>query len=181
MADINDLIKKLQGIKQKLPDVALKTATSISLAAKALAERTIRDQGFGALYSLRGIPAFLLEGKELSQRGKKFIEAKMKADEYVAWSGLRQAEGLQIGFVDLAYSNEMWRGMFPRQAVEKQPGKFIAPLGHNNQDGQNKMNWNRARYGDFIGKVLTGDNFEAMVTVAREEFTRFLDQEFSTP
>lgn len=192
MPTLADLKKKLQEMQQKVPAIMLEAATSVSLAGKALAERTIRDKGFGEQYSKEKIPVWFLKGKELNAAGKQYIESreelpkkkrKLKTIEQItekdladgmgSWGDFRKAQGLQTSFVDLGYSNEMWRGMFPREAFQ-QGSRYIAPLAHNNKAGQDKMNWNRDRYGDFIGKVLTGDNFTAMGNVAVDEVYRLL-------
>ena len=38
------------------------------------------------------------------------------------------------------------------------------------------MNWNYERYGDFIGKVLTGDNLDTLYNVAYDELVRLMDE-----
>lgn len=191
MPTIAELKEKLQNVKANLPQYLLEAATSVSLTGKALAERTIKDKGFGEQYSQQEIPVWFMEGKELNAAGKTYIESKKPkkgkvkqkklediterdlVDGMGNWGEFRKAQGLQAGFVDLSYSNEMWSGMFPREAFQKGT-QYLAPLAHNNKEGQNKMNWNRDRYGDFIGKTLTGDNFEKMAEVAVDEVYRLI-------
>lgn len=173
MATIKDLIEKLEKVKSELPTYLLEVATSVSLTGKALSERTIKDKGFGEQYSESKVPAWFMDGKELNAGGKSFIKNKKKQNEPTNWKEFRAAQGLETVFVDLSYSNEMWSGMFPQEAYQE-GNKFIAPLGHNNRTGQNKMNWNRDRYGDFIGKAITGDNFDKMAEVAVDEVYRLI-------
>jgi hypothetical protein len=158
-------------IERSLPEIA----TSVSLTAKALAERTIKEKGFGAVYSTSELPAFWFQGKESTQRGASFIENKIKKDEGMAWRDLREAEGLQTEHVDLTFTGEMFAGMYPDDPVVE-GNRVIAPLGHTNKEGQKKMNYNRDRYGDFIGKVLVGDNFDSMVKVATAEVIRIIQR-----
>lgn len=174
MADLSELKAKYEAIKADLPNILSQVATSVSLSGKALAERTIKDKGFGEMYSNTKVPAWFMTGKELNASGKNFIDRKKKDKELTNWKEFREAQGLQTGVVDLSYSNEMWSGMFPQEPYQ-QGERFIAPLGHNNKAGQDKMNWNRDRYGDFVGKALTGDNFDKLANVATEETMRLIN------
>lgn len=172
MASLEDLKKKLIDIRNDLPNIMLEAATSMSLTGKALAEREIKDQGFGEMYSNTKVPAWFMTGKELNAGGRTFIERKKAEKEPTNWKEFREAQGLQSGYVDLSYSNEMWSGMFPQKPY--QAGTlFIAPLGHNNRAGQDKMNWNRDRYGDFMGKALRSKH-DQMAEVATAEIVRLI-------
>lgn len=177
MRTLADLKARLQDIQNDLPNIMKEVATTVSLSGKAIAERAIKDKGFGEQYSNTKVPAWFMDGKELNASGSTFIARKKKAktpsDRLTNWKEFREAQGLQTGHVDLSYANEMWSGMFPQETYQKGT-LFIAPLGHNNRAGQNKMNWNRDRYGDFIGKVLTGSNFEQMAEIAVEETLRLI-------
>jgi hypothetical protein len=175
MPTLEELRAKLHTIRDQIPSILLEVATSVALTGKALSERTIKDKGFGEMYSSNKVPAWFMTGKELNATGAAFIDKKLKGktkeEQLTNWKEFRAAQGLQTGYVDLSYDNEMWSGMFPRDAYQKGT-EYLAPLAHNNTEGQNKMNWNRDRYGDFIGKVLSGENFDIMGNVAIEEFTR---------
>lgn len=173
MPDISVLQEQLkrleEAVRLKLPDVAV----LISLTAKAFAERTIKDKGFGEVYSQTTIPAWFLEGKELNNAGANFIAKKKKAKEETNWSELRAAQGLQVGHVDLSYSNKMWAGMQPEEPQE-QGGIIRAPLAGGNVETQNKMNWNFERYGDFIGEALTPENFQVMLQMIYDEIIQVI-------
>ena len=69
----------------------------------------------------------------------------------------------------------MWASMFP-QDVEIVGMVYTAPLGSNNKEGQSKMNWNFDRYGDFVGRALSGDNLELLYGVALDELSRLIDE-----
>ena len=185
--DFSLLIKAFEEARDALDAVLPDVATSVSLAAKGFSQRTIMERGFGETYSSGEIPIYFLTGftgkngitynpKTKSKRGDKFLEGKKKQGENtVSYSDLRQAEGLQINFVDLTFSGEMWRNMFPREVIVE-GNYYIAPLGCNTKDGQNKLNWNYERYGNFFAKVLTGDNLKLMYDVANAELERFLQE-----
>ena len=180
MAEFKELIEKFKAIRDALPEVLPDVATSMSLTAKAIAERTIKDKGFGELYSDTEVPAWFFKGKELNKRGANYIltlenEATDDEPAKTNWGEFRQAQGLQSKYVDLSYSNKMWAGMYP-QDVMINLFTYVAPLGANNTEAQNKMNWNYDCYGDFLGKALTGDGEDALYKVAFDELVRLLDE-----
>lgn len=178
--DLGALLQLMKQIKAELPEILGKTAESMAGTAKAVAMLTIEKEAILGRYSSGMVPAYLLQGEELNARGTSFLAKKMKAktpqDKLTNWAQFRAAQGLQTDHVDLTYSGEMWRGLLP------QPYKFdgnivYSELAHNNKDGQDKLNWNRKRYGNFVMKALnTGDNQEAIKEVLNEEIRRFLSK-----
>ena len=181
MAEFKELILAFKAVRDALPEVLPQAATSVSMAGKALAERTVKDKGFGEEYSTTKVPAWFMKGKELNKRGANYItglEKRASKEDKLAlsnWGDFRQAQGLQINYVDLTYSGEMWRGLFP-QDVQIEGFSYIAPLGSTTVAGQKKLNWQYERYGNFFAKVLTGDNLDAMYKVAFDELVRLLDE-----
>ena len=172
--DFKDLIHIFEAVRDALDEVLPQAATSVSLAAKGLAQKTIQERGFGETYSTNEIPIWFMTGRGKSKRGEAFLEAeKKKGRTTAAYYEFRQAEGLQTKFVDLTFSGEMWRGMFPRE-VEVQGNYYIAPLGCNTKAGQDKLNWQYERYGNFFADVLKGDNLKKMYQVANDEIYRLL-------
>lgn len=199
MADISEFKKRLKEIEeavlQKAPDIAI----TLTLSAKALAERNIKDRGFGAKYSINKIPAWFLHGKELNQKGTKFLQDRGvdagtgaqgepkkkrrkkgetadpgKFDKMTNWGEFRQAQGLQTDHVDLSYSNKMFANMQPVR-VEQKGDIYLAPLGATNTEARDKMNWNRDRYGDFIGKALTEEDRNTLTDVVVGEVVAIID------
>jgi len=198
MPDFHEVKKRLEEIRQavrnSLPDIA----TKISLSAKAIAERRIKDEGFGEMYSQNKIPAWFLHGKELNQSGTKFLEQHGvnaageqgepkkkrrkkkgdpdpgKFDKLTNWGEFRAAQGLQNSHVDLSYSNKMWANTQPKDPEEE--GDIVrAPLAATNVEAQNKLNWNRDRYGDFIGKALKPEDFNLLGELAINEILAILE------
>lgn len=182
MKDINELIATLKQVQQGLPQAFGLAAESMAATGKAIAQLTIEKDPILGKYSDSKVPAYFLEGKELNGAGTSFLASKMdEKDEkkrVTTWKEFRAAQGLQTSHVDLTYTGEMWRGLLP-QPWKEQNGQFTSALAHNNQDGQDKLNWNRRRYGDFISKALnTDDNKELLKGVAEEELARFLSNYF---
>lgn len=177
--DISIMIAKLKEFRDTLPAVLPDVAVSVSMAGKAIAERAIKDKGFGKAYSTTQVPAWFFKGKQLNNRGLTYLnklEDAATEDEPATstWGEFRKAQGLQTDYVDLTYSGKMWAGMFP-QDVQVTLFDYVAPLGNNSTEGQNKMNYNYERYGDFIGKMLTGDNMDLLYDVAYDELVRLMD------
>lgn len=168
MANIDELREKLKFLLQNLPEMAKPVATEMSLTGKALAERIIKDKGFGKEYSDTQLPNWFLKGKGLNKKGEKAVTKGAQT-----WKEVRKEAGLQIDYVDLSYSNEMWRGMLPQEPIVN-GATVVAPLAHNNTAGQNKMDWNRARYGDFIGAVLKEEQRDLIAEVGTDGLARIV-------
>jgi hypothetical protein len=191
MADIAALQERLKQIKEavmaKLPDIA----GVLAISAKALAERNIKENGFGANYSTNRIPVWFLEGKELNQSGLAFLQQKKKKDQQgthqqdgikyypsdygTNWREFRAAQGLPVANVDLSYTNMMWANMQPVQ-IEQRARIVRALLGGTNVETQNKMNWNRDRYGDFVQKGLRPEDRDTLQTVVTDEINSIIQQ-----
>lgn len=161
MADLTDLKNKLVRVRDNLPKLLVEASQEFTLNVKASAERNIRDKGVGKYSENKYSPGTFL-GQELNSQGRTFLEdliAKGKKDKdgnieieeenYISYAEFRQAQGLQAAYVDLSYSNEMWRGMLPAPTIVR-GDQYITTLQHNNSEGQSKMNANFNRYGDFI-------------------------------
>lgn len=159
-----------QSLYDRLPGIAVLMTTT----AKALAERLVRDEGFKAVYSSETFPAYLLKGKEKSGAGLKRIEEAIDNEEEMNWADLRRAEGLPTSHVNLSYTNKMWAGMSPREPYWSN-NIIYAPLGGNNEEVIDKMNWNKARYGDFIGKVLSKRELDLLAEVVMDEIKKVID------
>lgn len=199
MPDLNDLKKRLQMLREemvkRMPDIA----ATLTLSAKAMAERKIVDEGFGRKYSENKVPAWFLHGKEINAKGTKFLadrgvgtdgkqgdakkkRRKKKGDpdpgsfsKLTNWKEFREAQGLQTEHVDLHYSNQTFANMQPVKIVQE-GNVVMAPLGATNVEAQNKMNWNRDRYGDFIGKALDEKAREQLTEVVIGEVAKVVDQ-----
>lgn len=184
-----------EAMRKKLPDIA----ATMSISAKAIAERKIKNAGFGRTYSTTQVPAFLFAGKELNAQGTKWLEnhgvtsdgkqgegkkkrRKKKSDpdpgsydKTTNWGEFRGAQGLQNQFVDLSYSNKMWANIQPVR-VEQKGDLYLAPLGGTNTEAVNKMNWNRDRYGDFIGKMIEEPERDALGNLVIREVEEVISQ-----
>ena len=175
MPDISELRQQIQkleeAIRLKLPEVA----TLISLSAKAFAERNIKETGFGEVYSHNEVPAWFFRDKELNKIGETFINQKIKDRKGTNWQELRAAQGLQTQHVDLTYRGTMWAGMLPEEPFWEND-VVRAPLAGGNREVQNEMNWNRDRYGDFLGKALTPENFISLLQVAYDEIIHLIEE-----
>ena len=172
MPTLRDLINNLKAIEKELPEILRQSATVMAHDGKALAERIIIDKGFGESYSTNEIPSYWLYGKELNASGKTYLDNL--EGEGTNWGEFRKAQGRQNGHVDLNYSTRMWKGMRPDE-VQQNGNIFICFMGHNDNEGRNKMNWNFDRYGDFIGKALIGQE-DVLFEIAEENIFKLLEK-----
>ena len=175
---ISELIQALKKLDESIDNVLLQTASVMAEDAVGLANSIIVEQGFGATYSQKTVPAFFFYGKELKASGKKYIESLEDNPESdgTNWGDFRKAQGRQNAFVDLNYSTKMWGGMRPDEP-QKVGSTYFCFIGHNNREGRDKMNWNFERYGDFIGKALE-DQEDILREVAEENIRQILDSLF---
>lgn len=154
MPTIDDLIKNIQQTRYELEAQLPRIAEELANSTKVLAERNINDFGFGYEYSEKEVPAYYFLDKAINQAGRDGVKKKAKEGEGLSWGGFREMQGLESDHVTLNYSNEMWKGMLIVRS-EVTGKKYISYLGHTNQAGQDKMNWNFERYGNFILDSLT--------------------------
>jgi hypothetical protein len=177
MPDISELQRQIREARQAVLNALPEIATENAINAKALAERKIRQVGFGAKYSGNRVPAFYFIGEELNAQGRKYLEDKIKKDEKethvqdgvkfysedngLTWGEFRKAQGLQADHVDLGYTNKMWAGLVP-EAPFYQEGKIICRLAGNSVEVINKLSWNYKHYGDFFAKVFGPPELQAL-------------------
>lgn len=175
MPDFRDIKKRFDEIREAVKAQLPTIATQLTLSAKALAERRIKDQGFGEMYSINKIPAWFLHGKELNKGGSTFLEGlSKKGIKLTNWGEFRAAQGLPTDHVDLSYTNKMWANMQPQEPTEEN-GIVSAPLAATNAEAQNKMNWNKERYGDFIGRALLPEDFGTLSEFVAGEIISILE------
>lgn len=171
MATTEDLKKKLQDLQNNLATVLSPVAKLVSGTGKTIVENTILNQGFGAEYSDTQLPSWFNKKSTLNKKSTKQMNKKPTN----SWKEIRQAAGLQTAYVDLNFSAEMWRGIQPQTPYME--GKLLlAPLAHNNVAGQKKMDWNRARYGDFFFKVLEGENMDYLNKLGVDEAGKIINE-----
>lgn len=181
MASLEDFKERLKNLEAAIQVEFPKIVTTIALSAKALAERRIREQGFGKKYSTKKIPAFFFKGKELNASGRTFLEGLEEGEKteeellgLTNWGEFRAAQGLQNDHVDLGYTNKMWASIAPGEVtvVDK---VYTCLLGSTNEEGRKKMDWNFARYGDFISAGLNDDDRKILSDIQASEIKRVID------
>lgn len=145
---LEDFIRKLgefeQDLQRLLPQYIAKAGRAYLVARK----EEIMKRGVGS-YSRKKYNASWLKGKELTSAGLSFLEAKMDKKEKTNWAGLRQAEGLQISYVDLYYSGHMWNSTIVSKKQVSALTYYVVIAGRSKK-AQAKLDANRERYGDFL-------------------------------
>lgn len=173
--DLQDLKQAIENARREIEAQLPAIAENVANSTKTIAERNINDFGFGAEYSQKQVPAFFFYDKALNQAGRDIVKKKIEDNEGLSWGGFREAQGLPADHVTLNYSNRMWGGIVIIRS-EKTGQKFIAYLGHTNREGQDKMNWNYERYGNFIIESLTFKDKKFLTNLAGNKVTGILKQ-----
>lgn len=189
MPTIADLQRQIKSAREQLLAALPELAIENTINGKSLAERKIREVGFGAKYSNNRVPAWYFLGEQKSKAGEAYILKKQAYDEKnaktvdgekvyaedagVTWAELRQAEGLQTEHVDLGFTNKMWAGLVP-EAPYFEGGKIICQLAGTNVEVINKLSWNFQHYGDFFAKVLGPKEIEMMTLVLADRVRAIL-------
>lgn len=189
MPDINELLRRIKQVKADFKNALPELAVLNALEGKALAERKIRQIGFGAKYSNNRVPAWYFLGEWKSKAGEAFVKKKMEYDEKnakvvdgekvfaddagITWAELRQAEGLQVDHVDLGFTNKMWAGLVP-EAPYFEGAKIVCQLAGNSVEVINKLSWAFQHYGDFFAKVLTEKEIDILTASLAERASLIL-------
>lgn len=153
MLTVLDAIRRIGQFEKELitamPGIS-KEVSGLFLAAKI---SQIRRTGIGN-YSKSVYSASLLKGKELNASGRSFLDSKIRRKEKTNWAGLRAAQGLQIGFVDVYYSGQMLNttGIIRNNTVSY---RFYCIIGGRNQESRDKLSANQKRYGNFLTPDLS--------------------------
>lgn len=186
MPSLDDLRARIRQCEEQIRAQLPNLAEALTLTAKAMAERRIKNEGIGETYSTNPIPAWFFHGKELNNSGltwlkqhgvnakgeageathrngkkRKKKEAEQKIDRMGTWGEFRAAQGLQNSHKDWSYSNKMWAGMGVL-GVEIKGDVYTAPLGGLNKEAQDKMNWARDASGDIISKALKPEDRDVL-------------------
>jgi hypothetical protein len=184
MPDVSVLIKQIRQARTDLENALPELAIRNTINGKALAERKIREIGFGAKYSNNRVPAWYFLGEWKSKAGEAYVLNKQAYDEKnakivdgekiyaddagVTWAEMRQAEGLQSDHVDLGFTNKMWAGLIPEEPYFE-GGKIVCRLAGNTVEVINKLSWNFKHYGDFFSKVFTETEVNILAAALAEE------------
>jgi hypothetical protein len=167
-----ELRARLKALKANMQNAFEDIATEMANSGKSLAERAIISRGLpGEKYSTADVPAFWLMDKALNAKGRKFL--KSQAQDGTNWGELRAAQGLPNDKVDLYYSGEMWKNIAVVR-IERKDGKVLAILGGKIEASQNKLDWNRDRYGEFILENIRAADRKFIKKVAEDKIAQII-------
>lgn len=169
--EVDEFMRNLDSALNKCAAEMEPVMVEAALNAKAILVRRIQREGFSSKYSSNKIPTYFLKGfkgkdgkiyppKYLNASGKAFLEAEEKRQyelnkrtdsnfrARVSWASFRQAQGLQVQFVDLTYTGKMLQNW-------RLPGSYREDLkvggyvGGTDDETKNKLKWNKRRYPNF--------------------------------
>lgn len=148
MLYVQDAIRRIDQFTEEL--ITNMPAISTDVAGLFLVAKIeqIRKIGIGT-YSSNVYGASFLKGKQLSSAGESFLEGKIKRKEKTNWSQLRQAESLQVAFVDVTYSGQML-GSTGIELSQNSGRIFYSIIGGRNDEAKKKLYYNYFRYGRFL-------------------------------
>jgi hypothetical protein len=151
MASVKAFTERLKALRQAIEAKAPDMLQTMALTSKSLVQERIQREGIGD-YSTKLVPSWFMYGRERNQRGAKYLEDinKLPSSERLTnWGNFRRAQGLQADYVDLNYTGRMWGGLILQQ-ITKSGTKYIARLGGSDNEVDEKLYYNTARYGEFL-------------------------------
>ena len=143
-------------IKQQLRQAAPRIVQTMALSGLALVTLRIQRDGLpGKTYSTKDFPLFWFTNKALNAAGNAWLAGKKKRtgaerkSDPANWGGFRRAQGLPSNTVNLTYTGGMFR------ALHALPGSgsgtlYTAAIAASDSESTAKMQYNMARYGDFL-------------------------------
>lgn len=149
MRTIKDLQTRLIQLKEEVRASLEPIAIEMANSAKTLAERNIKGHG--------------VEGAAYSY----------------SYSRFKAKKGKQAAFVDLTYTNDMWRNVGVVRTVKIEEGKVVALLGGTTPSAADKMGWNEEKYSSFIENNLSNEDKRLLNEIIqrkiRQTIKRILD------
>jgi len=181
---IDQFIQKLERMEQQITESLVEISEEAALNTKALVIKRIQEDGIGS-YSTKKIPAYLMMedkatvrlDKTKSNAGINFIKKKAAEkdpkDRLLNWADIRDAEGLQTDHVDLTFTGEMFRNLHII-GTNVQSGRVTTILGGTHREAQQKLEWNVARYGNFLQP--TPQEKAMIIAIVKKRFQEKINQ-----
>lgn len=170
MASLADRARRA---KQQLLLAAPRLVLTYAADGLALVRLRIQRDGLpGRTYSDNPLPGFWLNPTNAAGR------AYVKREKQPTYRGLRDAQGMEAGAVNLTYTGGMWRSLLPAPAGLA--GSIAtARIVASDRENAQKLAWNLAREGDFLEpnpqeRALIGRSLKAAAD-------RIIQQAFTAP
>jgi len=161
-------------IRRAAPSMSAEIAESTLTLIK---DRSINEgilidgrEGNKAQYSTRKINTQKFKGKERNRAGSAYIAANILG----TWHDFRKAQGLNSEPVNLSYNNDMWENIKVLQSTDAGGGKASTTVGSLDDETNNKIAANTARFGDFL--TPTEDELQIAQEVLQEKLLKLLRQ-----
>lgn len=167
---VSELITRLQSVKFTLEQEAQNIVAVAAMDLKGLSENNILLRGVGR-YSVKKIPTYWFRGKQLNRRGSEYLADHKTGN----WGEFRQAQGLQVKYVDLFYSGHMWHNMGVIR-IEKIGTTLVAYLGGQDKKAADHMYYMMLLYGPFVTANVSHDDIVFINNNAQASLTGVLKQ-----
>lgn len=174
---VDILISRLRAVRQNIISDGIEVAKATALNQKALVVRRIQSEGIpGERYSDKGVPAFLVEKSSYARLNSgfdKMIADRKKTHESVAWKDIREAQGLQTGFVDYTFTGRTFQNLTIVDTRIDGTTAY-ADLGGSDQETRDKLSWGYDRYGDFLAP--NDEEKRILLQTVEEELKKNIDK-----
>lgn len=166
----------IANIEQKSQEIAIMTAISgLSIVKDRSINKGIFVDGIEGNYkdySTTPVPTFFFYGKELNQKGTKFI----KDNKLGTWQEFSEAQGRKKpdNHINLSYSNRMWTSLAVIKTGEIN-GVIMAAIGTTDQNVETYLFRLVDKYGNFLKP--TDDETYNLIIDATNEMITYLKQE----
>lgn len=181
---LNAIAKKFDTLIKVIDSERQRDLMLISLDAKAMVADRVQNEGLDSnstalpKYSDAGVPAYLLYNKLKpggSKIGDDYKKIGAKYGGIVSHKDVRQNYGLPTNKTTLTYTGEMWRDIGP-VVTNKTKDTVTVQIKGLTSDSQDKLEWNTARYGDFL--ALTNEEQGIIRASAFERRTKQIKKIF---
>jgi len=149
--------------------------------ALALVTLRIQSQGLGVPYSTKDAPLFWFKDRELNGQGKAWYEQKEKRTkperktDPATWEGFKKVQGYGSSSVNLTYTGRMFRSLttiFAGFSGLIYTARIVA----SDEEEAKKVQYNMARYGDFLQPQ--GAEVAQVAEVGQVALVRIINQYF---
>lgn len=146
------LTDTIAACKAELLTQAPRIVETQAQTALALVTLRIQSQGLGVPYSTTGVPVFFFANRAQNAAGRDYIKRKEKEKGKArlgTWEEFKQAQGYGSTSVNLTYTGRMFRSLTTIFAGFS--GLiFTARIVASDEEEAKKVQYNMARYGDFL-------------------------------
>jgi hypothetical protein len=152
---IEQFIKKIATIEQRLNSERPKEAELIGREALALIRRRIQNTGDDAQgkdlgnYSQTDVPAFFFFNRSVTAAGEAKVRKAAKQKQKISYADFREFNNRPTDFVNLTFTGAMWREMAAKVTSNTQTSTTVT-ITPTTPRSAKVLGFNITRYGDIL-------------------------------